>query len=358
MKCMHAIAIFTTFLTVLLFSCREPSVDQGIPETDTIVSKPQPVETVVLQKQDFVQQILSNGTLRASKKAELRFQASGIIRSISVQNGDRISRGSAIALLDNETQKIALDRAEEKIEYARLELNSLLISVGGRKDDSASVNPQLYQNLKIQSGLTDAMNNLKKAKLDLSQTVLAAPFGGIIAGLEAQAFNFITPSDVFCILLDNSSYTASFPITEQEVGQVFAGQEVSVTPFHDPDVLIPGKITEIDPMVDENGLMQVKAILAGMSGAGRLFDGMNVKVTVEKRIAGFTVVPKEAIVLRSNREVAFTYANGLAKWNYVKIVAENSAVYAVSEGLKTGDTVIVKGNLNLAHDAKVILVEY
>lgn len=357
---MFRITHFIIILSVLLFflSCKEQKNNTGLPETDTIVSKPQPVETVVLQKQDFVRQILSNGTLRGSKKAELRFQASGIIKSIHVKNGDRISRGSAIALLENENQKIALDRAEEKIAYARLELNSLLISAGGRKDDSTSVNPQLYQNLKIQSGLTDAMNNLKKAKLDLSLTALTAPFSGIIAGLEAQAFNYITPSDVFCVLLDNSTYMVLFPVTEQEVGQVFAGQEISVTPFNDPEILIPGKITEIDPRVDKNGLVKIKAILSGIPGAGSLFDGMNVKVTVEKRIAGFTVVPKEAIVLRSNREVAFTYENGLAKWNYVKIAEENSTVYAVSEGLKAGDTVIVKGNLNLAHDAKVVAVDH
>ena len=56
-----------------------------------------------------------------------------------------------------------------------------------------------------------------------------------------------------------------------------------------------------------------------------------------------------------NREVVFTYNNQLAKWNYVTIAYENSNTYAISEGIKTGDSVIFKGNLNLAHDAKVIL---
>jgi multidrug efflux pump subunit AcrA (membrane-fusion protein) len=55
--------------------------------------------------------------------------------------------------------------------------------------------------------------------------------------------------------------------------------------------------------------------------------------------------------------VVFTYESGLAKWNYVKTSFENSTQYVITEGLSPGDSVIVKGNLNLAHDAKVKLTE-
>ncbi|MDG2436788.1 MAG: hypothetical protein P8L89_06775, partial [Polaribacter sp.] len=48
-----------------------------------------------------------------------------------------------------------------------------------------------------------------------------------------------------------------------------------------------------------------------------------------------------------------TVENGLAKWNYVELAGENNDSYAIKKGLKISDTLIVSGNLNLSHDAKV-----
>jgi hypothetical protein len=65
------------------------------------------------------------------------------------------------------------------------------------------------------------------------------------------------------------------------------------------------------------------------------------------------------VLLRQNLEVLFLYKDGEAYWTYVKIEMENSDSYAVvaneerSATLQPGDTVIISGNLNLAHGSKV-----
>ena len=112
-------------------------------------------------------------------------------------------------------------------------------------------------------------------------------------------------------------------------------------------------------MVGENGLVQVKAIAHPQQAKilEKLFDGMNVKIIIENQIPNQLIIPKQAVVLRSNKQVVFTYESGLAKWNYVKTAYENSTAYAIKEGLKENDTIIVQGNLNLAHDARVVIEE-
>ena len=71
------------------------------------------------------------------------------------------------------------------------------------------------------------------------------------------------------------------------------------------------------------------------------------------------VVPKPAVVLRDNQEVLFKIVGGKAYWTYVKTLLENSDSYAViahpdkGATLEPGDTVIVSGNLNLAHESGV-----
>lgn len=80
---------------------------------------------------------------------------------------------------------------------------------------------------------------------------------------------------------------------------------------------------------------------------------MNARIIIEKTLLNQLVVPKSAVVERSGRKVVFTYENGLAKWNYVSIAHENETSVVIAEGLKVGALVIIEGNLNLGHDAKV-----
>jgi RND family efflux transporter MFP subunit len=112
-----------------------------------------------------------------------------------------------------------------------------------------------------------------------------------------------------------------------------------------------GKVSEINPVVNEQGLVLVKIKIQNPDAY--LLEGMNAQVIIEKNLQNQVVIPKEAVVERSGKKVVFVYENGLAKWNYVTVAHENSQEVTISEGLKVGQKVIVEGNLNLGHDAKV-----
>jgi hypothetical protein len=47
----------------------------------------------------------------------------------------------------------------------------------------------------------------------------------------------------------------------------------------------------------------------------------------------------------------------LAQWNYVQTGLENSTEYVIVEGLQEGDVVIYDGNLNLAHETPVTVIQ-
>ena len=90
---------------------------------------------------------------------------------------------------------------------------------------------------------------------------------------------------------------------------------------------------------------------------------MNVNVHIQKEIPNQFVVPKEAVVLRQNQEVLFKVVNGKAYWTYVKTINENKIHYSVipnpeksSATLSIGDSIIIGGNLNLAHDSELEII--
>ena len=67
------------------------------------------------------------------------------------------------------------------------------------------------------------------------------------------------------------------------------------------------------------------------------------------------IIPKEAVLYRQNRKVVFVYKEGKAIWTYVETSHENSTNVAVTDGLEEGMEVIVENNINLAHEAEVVL---
>lgn len=140
-----------------------------------------------------------------------------------------------------------------------------------------------------------------------------------------------------------------FQVLESDLPLLSQGGVVEVIPYSSGAAYI-GKITEINPLVDERGHIGIKAVLYKAAG---LIDGMNVRIRSSRSIGNRLVVPKTSVVLRSGRQVVFTYRDGKAVWNYVTTGLENLDSYEITEGLKEGDVVIIRGNENLAHGSPV-----
>jgi hypothetical protein len=111
----------------------------------------------------------------------------------------------------------------------------------------------------------------------------------------------------------------------------------------------------INPYVDVNGMVMVRLRLQHLSQQKQfsLLPGMNCSAIIEVPSSTALSIPKEALVYRSQKVIAFTYEDGKAKWNEVLIGRDNGEFVEVLEGLKPGQEVIVTNNLQLAHDAPV-----
>jgi membrane fusion protein (multidrug efflux system) len=294
----------------------------------------------------FENLVISNGKAYSIFKSEINFNTSNKLDVIKVRNGQNVSKGQLLASLENNLLKNNVEKANIELQKANNKLAEEKINYG-----QENITPTTLKNLEIKSGVLVAKNNLERAQIEYEQTLLRAPFSGVIANLEKKQGDFITTSDIFCTIINPNALEVSFSVLENEFGFVSKGQEIEIQSFANKDSKFAGIISEINPIVDKNGLIKIKAKVTSKNTG--LLDGMNVKVFINKPLKDVLVIPKEALVLRSNREVVFTVENGLAKWNYVEIAGENNYSYAIKKGLKVTDTIIISGNLNLSHDAKV-----
>jgi len=323
--------------------------------TKTVEEKPTEVKVVPLEYKDFNYELISNGTIAAMNKADLKFQAQEKIIKIDVRNGDKVVKGQKIAELDKFKLESNLRQADEALEKAKLDLQDLLIGQGYSMSDSSKVPVEIMKIAKLRSNYDQSISNLTMAKHNLKEMTLYAPFTGVVANLVSKEHNYPT-GETFCTIIDNNHPEVVFNILENEIPLIKKNDKVIVTPFSSNEYTTEGYISEINPVVDKNGMVRVKAIVNNKEG--KFFEGMNVKVRVQRLLGKQLVIPKSALVLRANREVVFTLNGGnKAKWNYVSTTHENSDSYAVLDDgtLVAGDTIISEGTINLAHEAPVIV---
>lgn len=315
------------------------------------------VTTQILKKRNFDHELVSNGKVNARSKADLRFETGEIIAHIYVKNGDRVRKGQKLAELDKFRLDQKLSQAEDALLKAELELKDVLIGQGYTPDDFSKVPVETMKIAKVKSGYEQSKSQYELAKRETEHATLIAPFDGVVANLFSKPYNLANTSEVFCTILDTKGMEAEFTVLENELTFIKKGDKVKVIPYAGGSSF-EGNVSEINPLVDTNGMVKVKA---DVNGEGKLFSGMNVRVSVRRNLGEQLVIPKTAVVLRSGKQVVFTLKKGKAMWNYVHTGLENATEYIVSDkslkgvedGLLEGDTVIVTGNLNLAHEAEV-----
>ena len=311
----------------------------------------------ILALEEFEQEFISNGKLEAAERVVLKFKVGGQVASLRVKNGDYVSKGAIVTTLHPEEYQRAIDNATIALKKAKVDMLDFLLGQGYQVKDSLTVPADLREIASIRSGYSSAKNQLEQAQFELANTVIRAPFSGKVANLQVSSHEQVGAGEEICTIVNDRLMAVIFHLVETEIHHVNIGDKINVVPFATTDT-ITGAVTEINPVVDENGMVEVKARI---SNTGNLLDGMQVKVNVKKSVPGQLVVPKEAVVPRQNQEVLFRYTSGTAYWTYVQTGLENSQHYTViahpdkGATLNARDTVIVSNNLNLAHESKVVL---
>lgn len=336
---------------------KDPSKEEGV-SVVLLEDAKNEVSVMKLKKQGFSHELVSNGKITARGKADLRFESGEVVAEVYVKNGDRVRKGQKLAELDKFKLNNALRQSENSLEKAKLELQDVLIGQGYVVGEFDRVPQDVMKLAKVKSGYDQSEAQYELAKRAEKNATLTAPFDGVVANLFAKPYNLANTSEAFCTIVETGSMEADFTVLESELSLIKEGDRVVVIPYADSSASYEGRVSAVNPLVDDNGMVKVKALV---NGNGKLFSGMNVRISVRRALANQLVIPKSAVILRSGKQVVFTLEDGKALWNYVltglenadSCIVSNKADVNVTDGLLDGDVVIVSGNVNLAHEAPV-----
>lgn len=339
-------------MLMLVAACDKHVVKQTIEPSDTVTHATQ-VVTQVARLGPFTHTINSSGRVESISDAVIRVDRSSIVEQILVSNGNMVKAGQVLAILNNEREKLALDKAMVQKKEKELIFTDQVLPYLER-DDSVAV-AQAISNIRLSSGLEMAEIALKEAQYEYDQTFIRANVDGLISDLQIRPWNVLNPGDQFCRIYDVKHFVVICEILEVDVHRIKVGGKASILTL-DRSIKVSGTVAEINPSVNASSHL-ITTTLSIDDPRVHFFPGMSVLVSLTLSGNKVIIVPKEAVVLKSGRQVVFTKSGPLSKWNDVLLGKDNGLEVEVHSGIKEGDSVIISNNAHLANNSSIRITD-
>jgi membrane fusion protein (multidrug efflux system) len=233
-------------------------------------------------------------------QVDVTAQRDGIVASISVDSGARVSAGKILARLDDrqlsanleaaraKTRGIAADlknwQAESEVlkaDYVRAQRlwNEKLIAEEQLQHAKYKAESDQWDIVRVQEQLNTAKEEEHSLEFEVEKTRIMAPFGGLVARRYVREGQSVSKGDRLFWVTAEGPLRVRFTLPEKFLGYLKKGQELQVTSSGLPAERYPAKIVEVSPVVDpSSGTIEVLAEIVG--ARGELRPGMTVAVHV------------------------------------------------------------------------------
>lgn len=346
------LTLMIMFISAPLISCKkEKKVEKEI-----LIN----VRVAAAQKKTVRPYIETTGSLRADEEVMVSSEVDGIVKSIKVEEGTAVSKGSLLVeinqtdyLLDKQRAEAALKQAEAslanvKSEFQRKEplYKEELITKQQFDDISTRV-------ILAEADLAKAKSMLETSAERLARTRIYSPLNGMVKEKKVSAGDFARTSLPLLQLIKVDPLKLNFTISEKDIADLKPGQEVDFTVDSFPDKKFKGKVNMLYPNVEERTrTLQAEAIVPN---SGRLLKpGLFVRATI------YTGAPREVIVapltalIYDNATVSLFVVEGtLARERKVTTGRKYGEDIEIIEGLNEKEQVVVVGQNNLSEGIKV-----
>ncbi|KAB2690908.1 efflux RND transporter periplasmic adaptor subunit [Brucella pseudogrignonensis] len=287
------------------------------------------------------------GSARALSTVSVTPYSSGYMNELLVKAGDAIKAGDPIAILDNETETIAVNKAQIALKDAETTRQRIARL---RSTNTATV----VQEVEADLALSNAKLALDDAQLALSRRTVRAPITGIVGILPVNAGNYVTAQTSIARIDDRSKVLIDIWVPERFAPQIKVGQPLTAESTAFPGVTDKGEINAVDNMLDEaSRTLHVRAEINNEQD--RLRAGMSFSVTVLFPGNSYPSVDPLAIQWGADGSYVWRVEEGVAKKVSARIVQRNSTNILIDGAVKEGDMIVTQGVQTVRDDAPVRL---
>lgn len=341
---------------------------------------PTEVGVLVAQPQSVEQSVELSGRTTAFEISEVRPQTSGVVLKRLFTEGSYVREGQALYEIDARTNRASLDSARAALTRQQAQLNVLRVKEGRYRQlvGSNAISKQEYDDIVAQVKLAEAdvaatQAEVRNAEINLGYSTVRAPISGqtnrstVTAGAlvtASQAEPLVTIQRLDPIYVDINQSSAELLRLRQQLsqGSLNSSNNTKVKLKLEDGSYYPveGRLAFSDASVNpETGTVTLRAVFPNSNHL--LLPGMFATAQIVQGVIPNAILIPQAAISRTPTGQAMAMivnAKGIVEPRPVTTVGTQGSNWIVTEGLQTGDKVIVEGVAKVKADQQVVAKPY
>ena len=365
-------------------------------------TKIDPTKLQKVDRSDLAKSVVATGKVEPITKVEVKSKASGIVKKLLVDYGDRVKKGQVLAQLDKveieaqvEQSRAALQAAQASMSSAQADYERSKVdaegpdvpllkraydrSIGMAKDGvvstsaledaqrnyEMSLNKQNVAKAQVtvlkakiaqaQAQVAEDQANLKQLDEQLSYTDIVSPIDGVVLSRNVEMGDAVSSilvlgssATLVMTLGDTSQVYVKGKVDESDIGKVYLEQPARIKVESFKDKTFNGVVTKISPMgVEKDNVTTFEVRVSINNATGELKAEMtaNAEVILEEH-KNVLQIPEGAIIYDKDKKASVEIPDKSAKDGKKKLAVNigisNGAKTEVLSGLKEGDQVVLQ----------------
>lgn len=329
----------------------------------------------------------ASGYVTARRQATVSSKFTGKVVEVLIEEGMQVEKDQVLARLDDANVATSYALAEAQLRSAETSLketSAFLVEANAvYKRTRNLVDRQLASEAEMdraragadslsarleskQANVAVAEKQLDVYRQQLDDTVIRAPFTGIVVAKNAQPGEMISPVSAgggftrtgIGTIVDMSSLEIEIDVNETYINRVKPGQKIVATLDAYPDWAIPCYVIAIIPTADrQRATVEVRVGFDELDS--RILPDMGVKVAfqedADKATSGraSVVIPRSALNERDGKQYVLLVVNKMVERRAIATAGERGQEVRVSSGLASGDRVIINAPAGLKDGERV-----
>ncbi|WP_413432906.1 efflux RND transporter periplasmic adaptor subunit [Crateriforma spongiae] len=337
-----------------------------------------PVQVVSHQVQlgSVVDEVMGTGTLEARVSATVSPKISGRIEALLADQGDTVTAGDELVRLDSSelNQQVAI--AEANVEAAQAAIQRLnadkqravvvltqaeknfkrVEQLASRDATSQGDLDQAAEALGVavadvsraeaginegQKGLVSAEKNLQYQQARLSDTVIVAPFDGMVVKRSREPGDVVVPGSSVLTVISTKELWISAWVDETQMSKLDAKQTARVVFRSEPERSFPAKVARLGREADRETrefIVDVRVLELPKNWA--VGQRAEAYVTVGQP-AEVPLIPKRFLVRQNGQDGVFVHQDGIANWRPVALGIDTDEAIGALDGVDAGDQLLM-----------------
>ena len=311
--------------------------------------------------------------IKGVQDVEIHPKVQGFIVQINAKEGQTVSAGQVLFVLDNATFQAQVRQAQAQVNTATASLNTAKLTYENSQKLHASgvIGDYELQSSKNNyesavAGLAAAQASLASAQESLSYCFVKSPAAGVVGSLPFKVGTLVSASNTLTTVSNISSMEVYFSMTEKDVlamgknaggltGAIEAMPAVKLKLADGTEYGQEGRVTKMSGVIDAStGSVQIIAVFPNPEKV--LKSGGSGAIIIPKSNTDAIIIPQSCVSeVQDKKFVYILDKDNKVKYTEIKVDPQNDGNnYIVTEGLKTGDKYVTNGITKLSDGMEIV----